>query len=201
MMRSILFQILEQLPILWDCYQPEYETLKKIGQKAEWDIESMQRIIRNMAWKSDVQASIILLIDAMDESIEDRLRQVLTLFNELCHSQEQKVKFKVIVASRPVPRIEHNLRKNVTIRLEHQTIGDIERYVQKRTSWMIDEGPEHVGLMKNIRTTVNTNANGVFLWVKLVLNLLHNLLDDGCSLAEVRKTLYAVPQDLDSFYN
>lgn len=112
------------------------------------------------------------------------------------------ITFKIFLTSRPSPKIEQGLQGRPTIVLEYETQKAIIEYVNNET--------------KRIATTIlhcDHNelafvssylikwAEGVFVWVRLVLIELDERATEGfCSVAELEALLLSIPKDLRQLY-
>ncbi|KAF8534855.1 hypothetical protein BDD12DRAFT_809029 [Trichophaea hybrida] len=107
---------------------------------------------------------------------------------------------KIVVASRPVPRIADVLNKYITITLKEETTADIVRFTSKRMERISENLGVNTTEVQDIHGMIVERSRGVFLWVKLVLDELEDILRDGCTLFKMKSVLEGLPQDLDTFY-
>ncbi|KAF3053551.1 hypothetical protein E8E11_011697 [Didymella keratinophila] len=112
-------------------------------------------------------------------------------------------KVKIIVPSRPINEALKIFRDCPTLRLEALIAGDMNIFVQGRlvshevVAWHRDENLEE---SEEIVSEIKEKANGVFIWVKLVVRHLIKILDDGGTMDDLRTSLRSLPGDLYKLY-
>lgn len=120
---------------------------------------------------------------------------MLNLFFELC-STARSCTVKIFVASRPVGQLE--LRKPEVrnfIRMQDATPSDIATLAR---SFLGDLNL--TGLLSQSLSYIVENAQGVFLWVRLVGEKLIAYEEKGASEEEVFEFLKRLPTELEDFY-
>ena len=198
MLRSLLYQLLCMRHDMWDSYRSKYENFKQ-QNPPHWHLELLMETFRVIKTKCRLPLTIYLLVDAMDESVKQKRDEILKLLSSICDFEGTLV-MKVLVASRPLPRIADVLSKHITITLEDRTTADIVRFTSKR----IDRINAILGIntteVQHIHGMIVERSRGIFLWVKLVLDELEDIVRDGCSFSGMKIVLEGLPQDLDTFY-
>jgi hypothetical protein len=248
LLRSVLYQLLEQHKSFFEFIAPSYrrKPLTASGEQREWRATEFNRALEKI---SESGTSVICIIDAMDEAKEapvvstgrpevSRTGTILkTLWSLMSGTKSSKIKF--IVLSRPDPLIEmdfYHIRKTFPdtykIVLEHENHCDIDLVIGKglRTlneaiyaydSDLEDDGVRSGGARKykgldsaraalsrsedvaleNIKLYLQKYAEGVILWVTLILGELEDLAYDGLlNLTELEERAKGLPRELDSLY-
>lgn len=111
---------------------------------------------------------------------------------------------KLCLSSRPWSEFEETFggNPNLRLKLEDLTRNDIHRYTSNkfnsnRTFHMFkDADPSYLELISE----VSRQAQGVFLWVYLVVRDLLEGLTHGDTMRTLRQRLRAFPQDLESYF-
>lgn len=195
MLLSIVYEILHQDESFFYHYcQTEYRAHQRNEVLSEWNYDSLKRILRSLQYYR-TSKPYYLTIDAVDESEEKDRRETLGLLFELCSSMKHSV-VKIIMASRPVAQVEarrsqfHNF-----IKLEDETRLDIYNYAQSQL-----RGLNSTDLLAQATAYMLQNAQGVFLWVKLISEQLIEAHEEGCSEEEVFELLQQLPTELEDFY-
>lgn len=140
---------------------------------------------------------VCVLIDGLDE-YEGNVTDLLEL---LLHVTTDT--FKMVVSSRPIPRCVTALKTYPHMRLEQLTRRDILRYTEKNlllhpnARYLLREDSESINYI--VQEVVH-KADGVFLWVTLVVKLLLEAMGDNDGIEELQKRLDALPPDLTSLY-
>ncbi|MCJ1472736.1 hypothetical protein MMC13_001385 [Lambiella insularis] len=152
-----------------------------------------------------------LVVDGLDECIDD-----VSDFLQCCQVLSEK--WSVLIISRDVVNIQKALsnglfnhkalttednKMDIQGLIAHKAIGiqdtkqDIDTFVNQKTeelavskSWQAME--------KGIANVLSKNAEGMFLWVRLVLDF---LLEDTTLEADVEEALGSIPSDLNGFYD
>jgi ankyrin repeat protein len=139
MLQSLLYQILEQEPYLFELYREPFRRLwsKSIG-RIDWSYDDLKKIFLSLALDEAHSSAnhcykIYLIVDAMDESEDQagngRQRgEILSLLSNLCLKEGKNI-IKIIVASRPATEIEKNLKRCYHIELQRENSADIEKVV------------------------------------------------------------------------
>lgn len=196
MLLSVLYEILHQdESFFYHQCQTEFRAHRRSGTHLEWKYDSLKRTLKSLQdyWTSN---RFYLAIDAIDESDESDRREILGLLLELCSKMKYSV-VKIFIASRPVAQLEarrdqfHNF-----IKLDEMTKVDIYNYAQSRlyglntTDNLLNQATEY--MLKN--------AQGVFLWVKLISEQLIEAHEQGYSEDEIFDLLKRLPTELEDFY-
>ena len=201
MLRSILYQLLLQVPGLWADYR---EGFGEFRQSAAWDLKSLQQIFSNLGTKYDRQIPLIsfIIVDAMDESEESRRQEIVQMLQNATKNNATSIIFKIFVASRPNTKIAHILRNCHYMKLEDETHGDVVEYVNAETKRIaVDILNRDSSDIRFVAEELIRRSKGVFLWVKLVLTELEeNAMDGICSLAEIEELMQSIPSDLEDLY-
>ncbi|KAK3987538.1 hypothetical protein QBC44DRAFT_294981 [Cladorrhinum sp. PSN332] len=220
MLRSILYQFMLQVPGLWHNYQKDFRdrTPKNFGPDARrpgalglsdengfWDFSTMKSLFASLGsiHSPNLRVTAYVIIDALDESAEIRRQEIIDL---LCTNARRDhswpITFKIFLTSRPSPKIEQALRRFDSIVLEDETGSDIVHFVQSETKRIAEDILAcDIDELSFISTYLIKASNGVFLWVKLVLEQLDERATDGfCSVAELEQLLLSIPRDLRDLY-
>lgn len=193
---SVLYEILHQDEYFFyhQC-QTEFRAHQRFELHFKWKYDSLKRVLKSL---QDYQTYIryYLIIDAVDESEEKDRREILGLLLELCSKMKHSV-LKIFMASRPVAQLEarrdqfHNF-----IKLDDETRSDIYNYAQLQLY-----GLSSTDLLAQATAYILKNAQGVFLWVKLISEQLIAAYEEGYSEEEVFELLKRLPTELEDFYS
>jgi GTPase SAR1 family protein len=202
MLRSLLYQILEQNSTLFPHFRDLYRTLLKTqGPHPEWshkDLKSSFESLRNI----QTQVKMYIIVDAMDESDKDRKPEILSLISTLCSSRSSCI-FKGLIASRPELDIKGHLGKCHRITLEEENSQDIKNVIIRDLGRISDlaELREPESELGEVRDYMIEHSHGVFLWVSLVLKELEKqIVNKGFSEANLMNLLKSLPFELGELY-
>lgn len=167
--------------------------------------------------------SLYIIIDGLDElgvddvRMRDFLKGLLLLFKSpqnsgnAPNSRHNWTGARILFTSRPYPVFEAAFNDTLQIRLEDHTTQDIARYIDDALSKSIRaptmRSRDDAGSLttwpgrdnaEDIRSTIARKASGMFLWVRLALEMLKPELHDS---QKVRESLGALPSNrLDAVY-
>lgn len=206
MLRCIFYEILSQHEALFYRYfQSEYRAQREMHKRsnsdlAEWDYESLKRILSSMTDFSPVNR-LYLIIDAVDESDDDDRRDILNLMFNLCSKPKDCV-IKIFLASRPIGILSKTNdcgsfgSKHLSIELQDQTKPDITRFAY---SFLKDL--DFSSFLDQATKYIAENAQGVFLWVQLVKKELVAYDEAGrCAEKDIFEFLKSLPTELEELY-
>lgn len=195
MLLSILYEILHQDEgFFYHQCQAEYRAQQRKEPPSTWDYGSLKRMLKSLQ-NYRTNKRYYLTIDAIDESEPDDRRDILGLLFDLCSKMKHSV-VKVFMASRPVAQLEsrrdqfHNF-----IKLDAETRSDIYNYAQSQLY-----GLNSTELLTQATTHILENAQGVFLWVKLISERLIEAHEEGYSEEELFRLLKQLPTELEDLY-
>ena len=143
----------------------------------------------------------LLLVDGLDEyegndaDYED-LINLLSSFTRLAN-------VKICVSSRPWVIFKEAFNSCPQLRLEDLTHNDLQAFADGRLSsdrhFLRLQGREP-GLIDDVKQEILSKAEGVFLWVKLVVEEVLRLARDSFSVRQLRQVLVSLPPDLDDLF-
>ncbi|KXH46596.1 NACHT domain-containing protein [Colletotrichum nymphaeae SA-01] len=139
-----------------------------------------------------------LIIDGIDEIGSSEHGELIKTLTKLAETQEN---FRLLISSQDIPSIARNLKGRPTLIIGKQSTSvckDIGLIVSSRLE-AINEGldgrvPESV--FTGIRETILKRAEGMFLWVHLVLQV----LETTDNIQELISSVEAFPKDLEKAY-
>lgn len=186
MYRSLLYQLFDKLPRLKPLLnRRRVASVLRLG----WSLNLLQDVFRDMV-ENLASDRLTCYLDALDECPEQDAKNLVSFFEELGQlSVINGVQLYVCFASRHYPRI--SIRKSETIVLENSTEhgDDMAKYV--RSKLQIDNRK----LKQEMVAEIERRASGVFLWVKLVVDVLNGECDRGNAQA-ARKLLEHMPEEV-----
>lgn len=192
-LRSTIKQILEQQPGLFRHIADKYfrhEESHSVSTFRDWLFTLYEQ------WTHP--AGLILLIDALDE-LEDPVRDLVALLENLIKiAGERSQRLRICVSGRPVHGVTPWLQQCLCIVLENHTSLDIATYVQAKTLRIVGERDAIV--YKEFQQDVINKANGVFLWVKLVIEELLDGWEGSDPIISLREKLASLPEGVEELF-
>lgn len=210
MLRSIVYQIWNANSKLFPLLRHTYRKLKL--READTAVPKLKSLWSYDKLKSaliylhtvNFALNIVIAVDGMDESDNDKLTDVLQFLSNLS-AQKSNCIIKVLIASRPANDINVRLnRVQHHIKLQEVNEEDIGLVLDGWIRRMESDYPTTLGTFLNIKDYIMEHSLGVFLWVTLVLrDLEKRIKNGGYSKADLQKRLASLPKELggeDGFY-
>ncbi|CZR60300.1 uncharacterized protein PAC_10196 [Phialocephala subalpina] len=207
LLRSLLFSVLQDHRTLVSHVFPEEWKNKSelaandlpIGTMT-WSLAQLQKAFTRLALCASQQLKMCFFIDGLDE-YEGDPEEIAQYFKDL---SEISAHAKFCLSSRPWPTFQTIYHDAPGLKVQDMTHDDIKLYVEDRLERnpvlqdLLDEDPG--GASGLIEELVN-KADGVFLWVVLVVKSLINGLRNGDGIVHLRRRLEAIPSDLETLYD
>lgn len=203
--RSILLQALQQCPELAEKLFPD-----RFERHVQWDefptMHQLKRAFTHLATEemtdtSGVPLKIALLIDGLDEFDAGALNH--SELSRIFTSAARSPSFKAILSSRPENAFEDAFRDHPKLRLHHLTRNDVVKYVNDklhghpRMKQLVSLSPKDT---KALISEIVESAQGVFLWVRLVVRSLLEGLQNHDEICILTERLHELPTDLEELF-
>jgi len=208
LLRSLLFQVLGHnpnliplvLPAQWaEHYNklptPEHQIKTKI-----WSLRELHEAFERLIEQQQYQISLCFFVDGLDEFSGDT--EQLCMFFKGLEKRSEMAKF--CLSSRPWVAFQENLGHGPKLRLQDLTFRDIEIYVRDKLQGsqafmkLADRDPQ---LLESLKVEILEKAQGVFLWVKVVIEQLLRGANNRDSIAQLWTRLRSFPGELYPLYN
>ncbi|TGZ80706.1 hypothetical protein EX30DRAFT_49586 [Ascodesmis nigricans] len=139
---------------------------------------------------------ICLLVDALDKCEEESRTALLQRLKGLTSNGSTKQRLKLVITSRPHVRVNSYLQDIVQIPLGASNLtSEITSFVEAEVQKLPRYGKY---LLQEIEQTLIEGANGMFLWVSLVLDDLKK--SSTTTPQKIRHKLQTLPKDLPEVY-
>jgi hypothetical protein len=201
LLQSLLFDIFKKCPDVISVACPEnttsYEGL--LDMHDPWCIVELSSMVRRITHCKKMAAKFCFFIDGLDE-YDGQHFDVIKILDNLAKSPN----IKICVSSRPWNIFEDAYGHDLTRKLYLQdlTRQDIKIYVKHRFDKYFAQllRTSQDKRFQELLEEITNRAQGVFLWVLLVVNSLLEGLTNGDSIALLFSRLRRVPTDLESFF-
>ncbi|KAL8670368.1 MAG: hypothetical protein Q9168_005095 [Polycauliona sp. 1 TL-2023] len=191
MYRSLLSQLLRTLPdlqVVLDKLSPVHDP-----ETFGWQIDRVQDLLAAAIQRLG-ERRLFCFIDALDESDEDQIRDLVNFLEGLGRlTASSSIGLRFCLSSRHYPNV--SIRNRVEMILEGQEGHDED--ISKFLDSELKVGSAKVS--KPIRDEIAERASGVFLWVALVVQILNKEYDRG-HLSAIRRRLKEIPDGLDKLF-
>ncbi len=164
-----------------------------------WTIPEMSKALERLSSHEGATQQFCLFIDGLDEYHGDHLH-VVRILKQL----SERRNFKLCVSSRPWNVFEDELGLDAAKKLyvHELTRHDIRRYItstlQENSHWK--SGANVDPRYKNLVEDITERAQGVFLWVVLVVRSVLEGLSNGDSIKLLEQRMRELPRDLEPFF-
>ncbi|KAK5453408.1 hypothetical protein LTS15_006593 [Exophiala xenobiotica] len=196
MLRTVLYQLLEQQPSLMLIAHPERWRASYLGQDnlTDWSEQELTSSFARLFAEASDSVRFMIWVDGLDEyegSDAQRQNLVDLLVRIAQHENSTVAIFEGAFAKYP------------SLSLEALTRGDVATYVRDH----FNINANFVALSKikptqcsNLELQIVEKASGVFLWVYLVVRDMLQRLQAGASISTLSKRLDLLPRELDDFF-
>lgn len=203
--RSILHDILQShTNLIPTVFPEEWQKALELSRHEvqadpeKWSLSRLQKAFKRLVGCASKTLSYCFFIDGLDEYEGDH-EEISDYFSEL-----SKLPFiKFCIASRPLIVFKDAFCDSPSLRLQNLTSGDIAKYVEdklnghKRIRLLAKQNPTQV---RELVGTVIYKAEGVFLWVTLVVTSLLKGCSQRDGFPQLLKRLNTFPSDLNQLY-
>jgi ankyrin repeat protein len=205
LLSEMIYQILRKqrrllplvLPLFDERVQPR-RTLTSSASKSPWYTEDLREALLLIVSQAEEKLNICFFIDALDEHFGNHHELLQTLKDFVTTAGRNSHHVKLCIASRPENVFKAELAKVPGLAIHEHTEGDFQEYVFRRMQPEIDRR-DHEQL-NDLAKDVVDKAQGVFLWVKLVVDELVEGACDGESVSKLRDFLSDIPSELEDLY-
>ncbi|KAJ4246254.1 hypothetical protein NW762_013604 [Fusarium torreyae] len=203
LVRTLLWQCLKARPDLIAKVTPRrwaaYNALRGWeGSAPEWKWEELQDAFQNLASLNGTSFKLVMFIDGLDE-FDGELETLLDWTKQATIGYG----VKTCVGSRPWTAFSDTFAQYPTLTMQHLTAPDIDAYINGHfesslafKEWQTLSPSE----AESLRESMSIKADGVFLWVYLVVRELVAAMAKGKSLHELHSIIDGLPTDILKLY-
>jgi hypothetical protein len=205
LLRALLFEILAQypelilgvMPLIWSRTYSALATNATFQNEA-WPLKVLIGAFSTFLRQQIVHFKLCLFIDGLDEYDGDH-NQMAELFKDVASTPN----VKVCLSSRPWVVFGASFQDCSTLRLQDLTMNDIERYVRDR--FFDDRAFRNLSfgepdVAQALIQDIVERADGVFLWVRLVVKSLLDGIRNRDTTADLQARLHLLPKELEPLY-
>ena len=187
--RSLLRQLLTSHPHLTD----SLDWFVQPNTIQRWNLDILQNVFVS-AIKATDKTSLFCFVDALDESTEDEIRDMVEVFEELGKlTAAGEIMLRVCYASRYYPHI--SVKAGLELRMDESQGHWLDMKCYIDAELQIGIGPQ----TEEIKSKVLSKSKGIFLWVVLVVRILKKEYDSG-RVVELANSLKRLPSGLNDLF-
>ncbi|KAI9772169.1 MAG: hypothetical protein M1839_002540 [Geoglossum umbratile] len=205
LLAEMLYQILENMRGLVPVILPLYKkvrvrrTLTSSISTSPWYPEDLCEGLRLIADQDQIPLNICLFIDALDEHLGDHRAMLQTLNDFVNVARKRGHNIKFCLASRPENVFKTAFKDVPGFAIHEHTATDIQTYAFGKLQPELAVRSD-AGQLKDLANDVVTKAQGVFLWVKLVVMELVEGACEGETIFSLQELLFSIPTELEGLY-
>ncbi|KAH6845799.1 hypothetical protein B0I37DRAFT_381167 [Chaetomium sp. MPI-CAGE-AT-0009] len=204
LLSTLLHQLLYQRPDLCHAVAPRrYLYFQVAGTDSpdppDWDAEELREGIFRFVSQIEGANRLAIFIDGLDEYEGDH-EKLVSFLRKLHH----KYNIKLCVSSRPWNIFRDEFRTSPALKMELLTKPDIEKYVRTRigSSPAFQElRPLYFDSVEELESQIIEKADGVFLWVVLVVEKIIATARENNDLREIWRVFNDLPPGLEELYD
>ncbi|KAF1809928.1 ankyrin [Eremomyces bilateralis CBS 781.70] len=198
MLRSIVHQLVDKEAMLYENFASIFRERQRIHTGDwEWRQSELKEFILSeiRQWKSK---PLVLLVDALDECNEVDVWDVVGFLELLSiYAVRFGAPLRICLSSRHYPSVRVKRSLELTVEKSENHQEDIARYIKER---LTKEDDDDIEDLEDIEDEIGRRANGIFMWVAIVVSLLNKAYYEG-RMEVMRKTLEEVPNDLEEVFD
>ncbi|UKZ64976.1 uncharacterized protein TrAtP1_006179 [Trichoderma atroviride] len=199
MFRSLLYQILrfhpQKFPALLKLQEQELQEYDE-HQISELYLSNLRDMFQDLFLDQQSDTRTIIFVDALDECDEPGSREIAYFFRHLTDAAYSVgVRLDVCLSRRDFPNVL--LRDCPEVRLEKFTRCDIEYYISRQLE-IAGFGDNQT--MKLIQREIADKADGIFLWVILVIEKTIKERDNGRNEKYLLREIRRLPAQLNELF-
>jgi len=200
LVRSLLYQSLQQCPeLIAKAFPTRWRIHCLLGENSEpWTKEELLNgLVAIVSWHAR-HYKFAFFIDGLDEFYGDHTKMAAWL-----QDLSKLDNVRLCVSSRPEQEFEDAFSKMPSLRLQDLTRPDIEHYARSRLT-------NHIGFLElserdpdyaeHLIDNITDKAEGIFLWVRFVVDSLLDGLAKGDRVTDLQEILDLLPIELESLF-
>ena len=198
MLRALLYSILKShQELIPDVFQTMFHHWKASYADTEFTLIEVKKAFNLLLEKCSSLFRLCILIDGVNEC-EDNPKDIAEYLRSLASPR-----VKVLLSSQPLGPFPHVFRGCPTLKLQDLTKDDMDIFIKENLTQhqsMIELRRKFPRESRELVSNISTKAKGVFLWVKIVVGMLIEGLEDGDNMEELQRKLHQLPPDLKDLF-
>ncbi|KAF3022633.1 hypothetical protein E8E14_013938 [Neopestalotiopsis sp. 37M] len=194
MYRTLLHLLLTGIPTLQEVFDGPIFGASVTHQDYNWTIPMLKNILSEVITKLGSRR-LTCLVDALDECRQEEVQEMINTFEELgSRALESGTKIFVCFSSRHYPSVHMQYGRELALESQIGHSRDLKKFVRKS---LAQAGTGNY--VEEITSQILQKANGVFVWVSLVVEIVRREFQNGRIFA-VRKCLQELPPRLKDLF-
>lgn len=167
-----------------------------------WLVDELQEGLTAITRQDEVPLNVLFFIDALDEHEGNHRDLIRVIRNSFIPMGASIVNVKLCLASRPDPAFTNAFGACPGLLVHEYTMEDVQWYASQQiaSSILYRDIDQDMSALHQLTGEITERANGVFIWVRIVIEELIERFIDGCAVSQLRDILSAMPEELKDLY-
>ena len=167
-----------------------------------WSADDLQEALTAITGQDKRPLNVLFFIDALDEHEGNHRDLIRVIRNSFIPNGASVVNVKFCLASRPDPVFTNAFKLCPGLLVHEYTRDDVEWYARQQiaSSILFRDIDQDMSELHKLTGEITQRANGVFIWVRIVVEELIERIIDGSTISQLRDILSAVPEELKDLY-
>ena len=209
LLHAFVYRLLEELHLVSKTASAmliqRLEPYMTMTRNKPWPQKVLQEALRHIVTKSPINARVVMFIDGFDECDGNHASQLDFLKDLVESSKVSKLSIKMCIASRAEVDIRLRLSTYPSLAIHHFTEPDIASYVTRRLrmAWELMASQldgTTATFDQELIDNVIRKAEGVFLWVNLVVTQLVMAIETEAEASDLHRLVASLPEGLKQLY-
>jgi hypothetical protein len=197
--RSFLLQLFEQdvssRSTFHEICRKRWTAGGKKNRNLIWHQNELQANFKRLVLECSAQCKTTIFIDAIDECRAQDRDCLVSFFHSLKGKAQIRLdRPKICFTCRLYP--DGQIDADFWIRLEEENQHDIQIFIEQELR-LPDETEPAINEFKQI---LQEKANGLFLWLVLIIRQVRDMSSEGLNLKIIQKEIWKCPRKLDGLY-
>ena len=191
MLRSIVYQLIKQDKALFELFLTRFRDKQHVSRHGEWKwrLQELEAFTTSVI-RQERSRPLILVVDALDECNGMDMQHVVDFLESLSSNATRcGTILRICLSRRHHPPLSIQRCLELTVDNNDDHLKDIAIYVQAKLARRNDK----------IEAAIKRKANGIFMWVVLVVSLLNKAYLEG-DVDKMWDTLQQVPEELEEVF-
>lgn len=208
MLHALLYQLLKKLPVLATAVHARFQRLETRSPHSSqesgiWTESELEKAFQDILPAQTTNTTLLCVVDGLDECEAKSQRQALQFLLGLsAPASKGRLRFKILCSSRPENIFELAFVKYHWIKVQDFTYHDIHTFVSRMFATVTSNlyhADKAIKVSGRIISDIVQKAEGVFIWVKLVVAELIIAIEAG-DFEVLDEKLNNLPSDLEDLY-
>ena len=210
-LREVLYQMIHHQKQLFALIYPLFaKILEQKGQSNNssqsladgWTLKTLRDALELIGRKSKIEVNICLFVDALDEHDGNHREMVSILTSMAQLTANPAFRVRLALAGRPENVFKTAFQGCPGFSIHEYTTEDIRHYADDKIQAEMPRelSIEYEEALNNLVENIVRKAQGVFLWVKLVVGEIIEGICEGDTMEELMSLLSTIPTELGDLY-